>query len=87
MDAKIDPCDDFFEFACGNFVKETLIPDDKVAVSQFSIVDDMLMDQLKIIFNEPIKDDDLKPFKQAKSIFNTCMDRGAIADFTALIII
>ena len=33
MDVRINPCDDFYEFSCGNFIKEATIPDDKGRVS------------------------------------------------------
>ena len=29
MDLNAKPCEDFNQFACGNFIKETLIPEDK----------------------------------------------------------
>ena len=29
MNKEADPCEDFNEFACGNFIKTSIIPDDK----------------------------------------------------------
>ena len=35
---KVDPCEDFNEFACGGFNKNTIIPDDKSRWDVFSIL-------------------------------------------------
>lgn len=74
INESVDPCDDFFEFACGTFLETTNIPDDKSGISQFSLVDDALEVQMKQIVQEPIQQYELKPFKMVKKLYQMCMN-------------
>lgn len=76
MDASVDPCDDFYQFACGNFIKETIIDDDKTSHTTFSAISDSLLNKLRMIVTEPIQPNEQKPFKMAKLLFKSCMDKG-----------
>lgn len=76
MNASVNPCDDFYQFACGSFIKYTIIDDDKPFQTTFSIAGDMLLNKLRIIVTEPIKPDEQKPIKMAKLMFQSCMDKG-----------
>ena len=33
MNSSVDPCDDFYQFSCGNYIHQTVIPDDKGMMS------------------------------------------------------
>jgi neprilysin len=76
MDSSVEPCDDFYHFACGRFVKDTNIPDDKVSVNTFSIIGDKLQEQLRSIVSEPVDESESAPFRLAKDLFTACMNKS-----------
>lgn len=81
MDSTIEPCDDFYNFACGNFVKNTNIPDEKVSVNTFSIIGDLLQEQLRTLVSEETREDEAKPFRLAKNFFKACMNKSMVSIF------
>nr|CAD7393457.1 unnamed protein product [Timema cristinae] len=80
MDLNVDPCDNFYDFACGQFIKKTTIPDEKSSVNRFTLISDELQMQLRQIVDEPVKDDDLQPFRLAKDLFRSCINKSRIEE-------
>lgn len=76
MDQSIEPCDDFYSFACGQFAEDTIIPDDKVSVNAFSVISDKLQEQLRTIITAPVEDDEIEPFKMVKKLYMACMNKS-----------
>lgn len=74
MDQTIEPCNDFYNFACGKFMKETVIPYNKGLVNTFSINEDKLQGQLLALISSPIEESEIKPFKIVKKLYKACMN-------------
>lgn len=72
----VDPCDDFYQFACKKFIENTRIPDDKTKVYAFSLLSDSVEEQVHDVLKSPITDNDIKPFRLAKIFYNTCMNES-----------
>lgn len=60
LDTSIDPCNDFYDFACGKFLNETVLSDEKVSIDTFGITGDQMQTQLLQLIDTPVKADDLR---------------------------
>ncbi|XP_067006028.2 neprilysin-2 isoform X2 [Anabrus simplex] len=78
MDMSIEPCDDFYQFACGNYIQTHNIPDDKSTVNTFTHITDQLMEKLRTMVEEPMSPNEGKPFKLVKRLYRACMNKTLI---------
>nr|XP_033323580.1 neprilysin-2 isoform X1 [Megalopta genalis] len=78
MDTQIEPCDDFYDFACGGFLETTSIPDDKTSVNTFTEISDELQNQLRASIEEKSAPNEPKPFRLAKNLYKACMNKTLI---------
>lgn len=86
MDKTANPCDDFYQYACGNWSKHNPIPKDKAGYDTFETLRESLDVVLKNLLEEPIMkdyensddDDDDDAVVKAKHLFQSCMNNDIL---------
>ncbi|KAH8376294.1 neprilysin-2 [Drosophila serrata] len=74
MDLGADPCEDFFQYACGTWNKLHPIPEDRSSISTFEVLSDQQQVILRGVLEEPIDERDNQATIKAKTFFKSCMD-------------
>nr|CAI5828593.1 unnamed protein product [Callosobruchus analis] len=78
MNLTIDPCTDFFQYACGNWNRMHQIPENKSAVSVLTVMSDKLQVVLKGLLEDPINSKDNEATQKAKMFYNSCTNLNDI---------
>ena len=76
MDTSADPCEDLFQFACGNFVKNNRIPDDQTSADAFGELRTTLSNRVADLLESKINVNDTLSTANAKRYYKSCMNEG-----------
>jgi len=75
MDRGVDPCDDFYKFACGSFERKKVIPDDKSSLTTFSLIGDQVTEQLRTLIEKPLAEDEAPHNRLVKNLYRSCLNK------------
>ncbi|CAJ0914512.1 unnamed protein product, partial [Mesorhabditis belari] len=81
MNASVDPCQDFYAYACGQWIKGHPIPDDAPSVSNFENLGQDLEFALKELLEA--RDDTIQPdsaVNKAKIFYQQCLNESEISE-------
>lgn len=78
IDESIDPCENFYQFACGKYIQNMKIPEGKASIDLFSSAEDLVSEQLRQIINGPSRVSDTKPVQLAKRFYSSCLNETII---------
>uniref|UniRef100_A0AAQ5Y9L6 Neprilysin n=1 Tax=Amphiprion ocellaris TaxID=80972 RepID=A0AAQ5Y9L6_AMPOC len=77
MDASVDPCDNFYQYACGGWLKKNIIPETSFRYSTF----DILRDELEVILKgvlEKTVEGEAAALTKAKTLYKSCTNESLI---------
>ncbi|CAG0902422.1 unnamed protein product [Cyprideis torosa] len=78
MDAGVDPCSDFYQFACGSYIRRNTIPDDRSNINQFARLSEILRQELRALVEEPWTHKEPRTFLPVKNAYKSCMNISQI---------
>ncbi|XP_071449317.1 polyamine-transporting ATPase 13A3-like [Hetaerina americana] len=77
-DASVDPCENFFQFACGHFNSLEVMQPSYTFWNQFRYTQERIDTITKDILSQPKTKDDPNPLNKAKDIYWACMNTGQV---------
>ena len=74
IDVSVDPCHNFYDFSCGNYLKTRAVPDDHVSRTILQEIQDELYIEMKHHLESVSEDINLESIKKAKMFYSSCMN-------------
>lgn len=73
MDLTVDPCENFYDFSCGNYVKESDLIDENSEYSEVINLEKTVNKQFRILIQSKLNNS-FRPYKMARDFYSSCMN-------------
>ncbi|XP_033642462.1 neprilysin-1-like [Asterias rubens] len=78
MNTDVDPCDNFFEYACGGWVKKAIIPEDKSNYFSYTDITEQVTNRCRELFERDTSHDEPRSLVSVRNYYKSCLDEAAI---------
>nr|XP_023701009.1 phosphate-regulating neutral endopeptidase isoform X2 [Paramormyrops kingsleyae] len=78
MDQSAAPCEDFYQYACGGWLRDNPIPEDSSTYGIYPWLRHQVDLKLKELLELPTAPQDVEAVKKAKMLYRSCMNETAI---------
>uniref|UniRef100_A0A4Q8K7S0 U4-Hexatoxin-Hf1g_1 n=1 Tax=Hadronyche formidabilis TaxID=426499 RepID=A0A4Q8K7S0_HADFO len=77
MDFTVNPCQDFYRYACGGWIDSHPIPPEKGTYTAFDALIDEVADNVAGILTNATRESHTRPVRQSALFYQSCMDEEA----------
>jgi len=78
LDEEANPCDDFYQFACGNWMHQHIPDGTQAQISQFTQATKMIRKDIQDILETKVELEDPLPVRQMRELYKECTATGSV---------
>ncbi|XP_052765248.1 neprilysin-1-like [Mya arenaria] len=78
LDSAVDPCENFYQYSCGGFLRSHVIPEDRANIDNWGILRDNVEYISKYLLEQPVTRPNATAIQKAKDLYQSCVDTDLI---------